>query len=381
MKKVFLCIFLLSLIRASGADIRISLFNNHQVSSVVVSAWNGDLTVSAADSFSYVIADGQAIFVTLLDGEILLMGERSTIGSFEKVSFQGVDSLALVRIRPTEPQLEARNYEDMIVMSVDVNKIQIINHIEEDKYIAGVIEAEVGQGHTAEFYKAKAIICRTYLYMNINRHRNEGFHLCDEVHCQVYKGQCRSRALIVPAVLSTKNVVITDRQTSRPILATYHSNCGGVTEASQNVWQSALPYLTPVVDPYCTSTPNARWQRTIPLDEWIAFLVRRGFTPNPNVVTDFSFQQLQRAVNYRVGATSIPFTQIRTEFNLRSAFFSVSVEDGNVVLRGRGFGHGVGLCQQGAMEMGRRGFKYNEIINYYYRNVSITTLDIATMLR
>ena len=60
---------------------------------------------------------------------------------------------------------------------------------------------------------------------------------------------------------------------------------------------------------------------------------------------------------------------IRNDWQLKSTFFSISVEGGNVVFRGRGYGHGVGMCQEGAMEMGRRGFKYGEIINFYYRNV------------
>ena len=376
--KIIVCvIFLFSTIRALCDDIRISLFNNHQVGSIAVGALNGELVVSTDDSvkyFRYVIADGQEIHATLQDGEILLMDESYKIGSFERIIIKSADSSAVVRLKPVAPQLEARNYEDLIIMTAENNRIRIINHIDPVKYIAAVVEAETGTRQTAEFYKAKAIICRTYLFANLERHQHEGFHLCDEVHCQAHKGQSRNSE-ILSAVRSTDNIVIIDPQTSKPILAAYHSNCGGITELAQNVWQSSLPYFVPVVDPYCSNSPNARWQRRIPLDEWINYLIRKGYTPNPDVAVDFYFQQLTRTNDYKIGNISIPFRQLRTDWNLRSTFFSISIEDGAVMLNGRGFGHGVGLCQEGAMEMARRGFKYHEIINYYYKDVRLATFE------
>ena len=357
-----------------GMSVWISLFNSHQVRSVVITAWNGPLTISDADGIHYQISDGRAVYANLRDGKIWLTDEFKEIGSFARIIIKGADSTAVVRVRPVSPQIEARNYEDVVMLTAEIDRIQIINKIDEDRYIAGVVEAETGQGHTEEFYKAKSIICRTYLYGNINRHEGEGFHLCDEVHCQVYKGQCKNRNTILTAVWATKNIIITDHA-SNPILATYHSNCGGETESAQNVWQSSLPYLVPIIDPYCSASPGARWQRAIPLNDWIVYLVNKGYELNPNVVANFNFQQERRTPNYRIGNITIPMRQIRTDWQLRSAFFSISVEEGNLIFRGRGYGHGVGLCQEGAMEMGRRGFKYVEIINYYYRDVKLSYVN------
>lgn len=363
-----------------GRQIWVSLYNSRQVRSVVVSAYNGALTVSDDSGVRYTVAAGEAIYATLRDEKIWISDTQGEIASFERLVIQGADSAAIVRLRPVSPQAEARNYEETIRMSVDINRILIVNQIDEERYIAGVVEAEAGQGYTREFYKAKAIICRTYLYATIDRHKNEGFHLCDDVHCQAYKGQCRSRNMILPAVMATQKIIITNRNDSKPILATYHSNCGGETESAQNAWQSNQPYLTPVTDPYCTSSPNARWQRTISLDEWIPYLVKNGFKLNPDVVTDFSFQQVHRTPNYRINQFSMPVRKIRNDWQLRSTLFSVTVEDGNVVLRGRGYGHGVGLCQEGAMEMGRRGFKYSEIINFYYKNINMVSVDTLQIM-
>ena len=337
---------------------------------MVVSAYNGSLTVSTDSRAQFVIAAGQVVYATLRDGKIWISGLRGSLGSFEHFTVQGADSSTIVRLRPVSPQSEARNYEGVVGMSADVDRIQLINQIDEEYYIAGVIEAEVGQGQAGEFYKAKSIICRTYLYGHIDRHENEGFHLCDGVHCQAYKGQCRSRN-ILPAVAATQSIILTDSKDSKPILAAYHSNCGGETESAQNAWQNNLPYLTPVTDPYCTNFSNADWQKTISLNDWISYLVKNGFNPNPDIVTDFSFQQLRRIPDYSVNNLTIPVRNIRNDWQLRSSFFSIAVEDDHVVFRGRGYGHGVGLCQEGAMEMGRRGFNYGVIISFYYKYVNL----------
>lgn len=357
-----------------GRSIWVSLYNSRQVRSIVVSAYNGPLTVTADGGVQYTIAAGQAVYATLRDGRIWVSNAQGQAGSFGRLTVQGADSSAVVRLRPVSPQAEARNYEETVSLGADVDRIQLINRVDEERYIAGVMEAEVGQGRAREFYRAKAIICRTYLYGHIDRHENEGFHLCDEVHCQAYRGQCRSRS-ILPAVVATQGIILTGRRDSKPILAAFHSNCGGETESAQNAWQNSLPYLVPVADPYCNAMPNARWQKTISLDDWINYLVKNGYRLNPDIVTDFSFQQLRRIPDYTVNKFTIPVRQIRTDWQLRSTFFSIAVEDGDVVFRGRGYGHGVGLCQEGAMEMGRRGFKYGEIIGFYYKNVNLVPVN------
>ena len=374
----FLMLFFSSIGNVFGRSIDVSLYNNSQVHSIVISAYNGRLTAYRNGSEQFSVPDGQVVYVTLRDGKLAVTGVNGFIGSFDGFSVQSSDSSAVVRLRPVTPQAEARNYENRVFLSVDPDRIRLIHRIDEELYIAGVVEAEAGQGKAPEFYKAKAVICRTYLYGHINRHENEGFHLCDEIHCQAYKGQCRSR-VIRPAVSATKEIILTDRKESKPILAAYHSNCGGETESAVNAWQTNLPYLIPVVDPYCTSQPNARWQKIITLDDWIQYLMKNGFNPDPNVVTDFSFRQEKRVPDYTVNDFSMFVKQIRSDWQLRSTFFTISVEDDNVVINGRGYGHGVGLCQEGAMEMGRKGFKYGEIIGYYYKHVNlvpVSTLQI-----
>ncbi len=75
--------------------------------------------------------------------------------------------------------------------------------------------------------------------------------------------------------------------------------------------------------------------------------------------------------DYRIGTFTLPFRTIRDQFNLRSTFFSVAPEGDAIILKGRGYGHGVGLCQEGAMTMAAKGFTYRQIISFYYTGVSV----------
>jgi len=84
-----------------------------------------------------------------------------------------------------------------------------------------------------------------------------------------------------------------------------------------------------------------------------------------------NFDHPVRVINYKAGNFLIPFNQIRTELGLRSSFFSVKVKGDSVILNGRGYGHGVGLCQEGAMVMASKGFDYMKIIGFYYKGVSV----------
>jgi stage II sporulation protein D len=373
-RNVLLFLLLLSSGYASGHPVWISLYNNAQVQSVVVSAYNGHLSVSRDDgSQQFTISAGQAVHVTLQGEKIIITDTKGLIGAFDKLKIEGIDTTSVVRLKPVLPSAESRNYEDAVWLYADIGRIRMINQLNEDQYLSGVIEAETGTGRTGEFYKAKAVICRTYLYGQADRHASEHFHLCDETHCQAYKGRCRY-ALIQDAVAATGDLILTDDH-AHPISATYHANCGGETESAKNAWQTDMPYLIPTSDPYCTSLPNAQWEKTISLDDWISYLIKNGFKPDPSTVTDFSFPQVNRKPNYLVNDFVLPFKQIRNDWALRSTFFSIVVDDGKVTLNGRGYGHGVGLCQDGAMEMGKRGYKYEAIIRFYYKRVNLTPIS------
>jgi SpoIID/LytB domain protein len=121
---------------------------------------------------------------------------------------------------------------------------------------------------------------------------------------------------------------------------------------------------------------NYSWTKKIALSSWKAYLKRNGFRFNNSQVKgeDFIKKIYSRRKYYVFKKDSIPFTRIRKAFKLKSAFFSIDYKDGYITLRGKGYGHGVGLSQEGAMKMSNKGYNYKEIIKFYYKNVFIVSL-------
>jgi stage II sporulation protein D len=246
----------------------------------------------------------------------------------------------------------------------------LINRVDIEKYVAGVVQSEVlGSSKDIEFFKIQAIIARTYTLTNIMKHMKEGYNLCDETHCQAYYRRCNT-ADIMQAVAETFCDVIIDGE-GKLISAAFHSNSGGQTQNSEDVWTISTSYLRSVVDTFSIGGKNYTWETKIPKKEWIDYFAKTY----PNVVNQP--EKLKLLCNYapesrkKYMMDSIPLRNIRTSFKLRSSYFSVSEDKEMVVLKGKGYGHGVGLSQEGAINMVRSGKTNEEVIKFYYTGVSI----------
>jgi stage II sporulation protein D len=252
--------------------------------------------------------------------------------------------------------------------------LMLVNHVELESYISGVVESEGGSTAHLEYYKSQAIICRTYALANLNRHAGEGFNLCDGVHCQAYHNKSLKSDKIISATQLTRGLIIVDT-TLNLITAAFHSNCGGQTANSEDVWLSKLSYCRSIQDYHCRSSRNAVWQKTISVKEWIEYLKNNGISVSENVTAqDFAFAQTSRKVNYTFNNQNIQLKKIRADWKLKSTFFSIEPSGSSIILQGKGFGHGVGLCQEGAMKMANSGFTYDQIIKFYYKNTYTISL-------
>ncbi len=358
--------------------VRVSIFNEHSLSAFVICPDRGNYQLAADGRELIIISEDELLYVSMIGDKLLLSNQHGPKGIFSTVSFTAIEEDNGFSIRPVNPSMAKAYYHGSLDLSVKFERINIINFLSEDLYLAGVVEAESGTIAPYVYYKAQAIICRTYLYGNIHRHSDEGFHLCDEVHCQVYKGRLTSDASIFDAVTATSGKVIT-YEDSGLITAAFHSNCGGQTVNSEAVWLIHRHYLRSVKDPYCRERHNAIWQTRLDIKKWEAYLVSLGLDSanKPADYQDFAYRQYDRNVLYRVNGFEIPFIKLRSDWNFKSAYFDVEVPNPGqeLVIRGRGYGHGVGLCQEGAMEMAARGYNFIEILQFYYTNVKVTDID------
>jgi stage II sporulation protein D len=364
-------LFLVTCFPAYSQLLHISLFNELPVKSIVISSLKGTYHIFGDSALIMDQSQDDAMYISIFNDRLLLRNSKAPIGNFVNIRFEAIDTDAVIRLSPVNPKADARQYNDNLSVSIAFGRILLINEVQPDFYIAGVVDAEAGPNAGTEFYKAQSILVRTYLYTNLNRHQSEGFQLCDGVHCQAYRGRAVRNPIIVEATRATRDCVLVARDSSF-INAVFHANCGGETESGANAWLNDKSYLVPVKDPFCANSSSAKWTKLILLDQWKTYLKSHGFKFSADVVPNtFDFSQINRKQYYRIGRDSIPLKQIRTDFQLKSTFFSVAASAKDVTLNGRGFGHGVGLCQDGAMHMAKIGYSCEDILKYYFKGIRI----------
>jgi stage II sporulation protein D len=306
------------------------------------------------------------------EGKVLLRKGVRSIGSFDEVRLIPTGENHAMRLRPRQPILKERKYRDGFSISAGEKGLRIVNLVSYKHYLEGVIESEGGGGKHLEYYKAQAVISRTYALKHRDKHLSEGFQLCDQVHCQAYHNMLRFTDEIKTAVAETKGVYMVDTLTNELVDGYFHANCGGQTSPSDYVWRENIPYLQPFKDTFCIHTRQATWTKKISKVEWREFIVNNYFYPIADSAYReqlYSFQQKERKAFYISPHLGIPLRDLRYHFKLKSTYFSVRSEGQLVVVEGRGFGHGIGLCQEGAMNMAQYGMDYRQILKFYYEGI------------
>ncbi len=355
-------------------DIRIYSTVNIQQVDVVIFSGKYDLRDSADVSIKEVYKNSILTFKAG-DGLVEVWHNNEKIHSGKEVILKGVGFLNTFEIEPKKPSYAKRIYDDNLKIKISGKNLIIINNVELEHYVPGVVESE-GGGSTkdTDFFLVQSITCRTYALANVRKHWEEGFHLCDDVHCQVYKGRCKT-SYIMMAASQTAGLVIVD-DNSKMISAAFHSNSGGQTMNSEDVWSMPVPYLRSIPDTFSLKGRNAKWEKRMPLNDWLDFL-----KTNYNYPVDDSLMR-EKALNFKQDKRQVYFPgdillkDIRRDLKLKSTWFNVVPLDNEVILEGRGFGHGVGMSQEGAIRMIQLGYSYEDVIHFYYKNVKIVSFDI-----
>ena len=271
-----------------------------------------------------------------------------------------------------------------------------IRRISLEEYVAGSILAEVSLSRfdpaaAARVAQVQAIVARTYAVANLGRHAHEGFDLCTKTHCQLFRPPQRWAPEVAriarAAAEATRGLVI--MYDDQPIQALFHSDCGGHTSAAGVVWGGPTPpYLRPVADPFSLRDRPAPWRFSIDVErlrdalnqdtrtrvggrlDRITIVERDVAMRTARVVLDgqrapmVRGEVLRAVVTGRFGARSI-----------RSTRFTVQRHGSQFIFEGTGFGHGVGLCQRGAIARARAGHSPRAIIQHYYPGTYLDRLD------
>ena len=267
-------------------------------------------------------------------------------------------------------------------------RLRVINTVGLEDYVRGVVPNEMFPH--PEAFKVQAVIARTYgVYVRDleRKHQRDGFDICSTGHCQVYGGRDSERDTSDRAVALTEGQVLTYR--GRAIFSAYHSNAGGATEEVDGAWPGSVradfPYLSTVPSPYDTAARDLpgyewcyEWNRTTTRAEIQQRI--RSFGRDIGQVERVSVRGRTRSG--RVNRLEIVGTRGRMVVRRPSEVSAVlGTPNGRLSLERRGnryqmtgwgYGHGVGLSQQGALGMARAGFSYQEILGHYYTDIRLT---------
>ena len=377
--KSFKIIILLVLFTNSLFSIQmdIGLIRNARIKHVLFETNFGKHTIVSGD-FIKSIEQGEKIKIQYHNDSVRLKIGETYLGHFDTVYFYPKYDDNIFKLTCLSPSLKSRRYYTQLKVFTSKGQLTLVNQIDLERYLIGVLESEVGPNESKDFYKVHAVISRTYALKNKNKFLHEGFNLTDLVNCQVYKGKMYKKENILEAVKETKNLVLVDDQMNY-ITASYFSNSGGQTVNVEDVWLKPLPYLRSIKDPYSKGTYNYKWEKKIPKDKWLNYLNRKhNFPLNEQAAVNAAcnFNQPKRTKYFINWKYHILLTEIRTDWKLKSTFFSISDLDDHVLLKGKGFGHGVGLSQEGAMQMVKLGFGFLEVLRFYYTDVHLINLQM-----
>lgn len=369
----FVLLFLTPIVVSASRFLNIQIYGNTNINSINIKIQTGGYNIIGNNNSLGDFEKNTPFELTVVDNKIKLSKKDKEIGTFDSLCFNGKGFINTLLVKPAN--LAERIYDNDFYISVVNGNLRIINHVELENYVAGVVYAECGGFADKGFFELQAILCRTYALYNINKHWKEGFNLCDQVHCQVYKGKTSDSDVLTAAYLS-KNKVIIDKD-SNIISAVFGSNCGGQTFNAEDVWSKPHTYLKTVVDTFCIYQKNALWKVKMPTSKWLNYLSEKYKYPMEDTLKRYlamNFLQQNRKVFFDE-EDSILLKNIRADFQFKSTWFSITPVGDSLIFQGRGYGHGVGLCQEGALKMCRLEYSFLDIIHFYYRDVDVITLD------
>jgi len=253
------------------------------------------------------------------------------------------------------------------------NSLLVVNHIALDDYLKGVLYHEVSHYWPIEALKAQAVVSRTYALYHIQENRNKDYDLGADIYSQIYGGRFSERYRTNKAIESTRNEVLTYEGKIFPTY--FHATCGGHTEDASLLWNINILPLKGTACSFCCGSPHFKWHYVLSQEELKDKLVKAGYKIEKikEIVIlgrDSSGRVINLEIisdnNKKIKISGKDFRNIIGPNILRSTKFSLNLVNQDVVFTGFGWGHGVGLCQWGAYFMAKKGYKYQQILKYYY---------------
>jgi stage II sporulation protein D len=298
--------------------------------------------------------------------------KKISIKTVNKNDFYDVFSISLEGglIRKYRGGFEASNNDGEFNLIV-VQKI--------DDLVASVLSSESNDDEE-EYLKALAIIIRTYIIKNFNRHLSGGYDFCDNTHCQLFLGEDKKNINYIKAVKNTQNIILSFN--NQPVDVFYCGSCGGSSILPQEVWKNYTAYYpyTVIKCDYCINSKYSNWKNSIPKESLLKLFSKDEKTSNISLNIEYDIDSIPQKVIIKVNGDVSAYSPDEFRILIGRAFKWNKILSNRFIVKegidpdkketfifsGRGFGHCVGFCQSGAEEMAKRKISYKNILAFYF---------------
>ncbi len=270
---------------------------------------------------------------------------------------------------------------DIYMKTTAAEKLEVIEHLSIEDYLYGVLPVEMSPSWPLEALKAQAVASRTYALKNANPKKD--YDMTDGVETQVYNGASGVNERVIDAVDSTRGEVLKYKE--KLITAFFHACCGGHTAGASSAWgEAVIKPLYGVKDPFCSDAVHFSWEYYATTRDLLSFIQKMGSAALKIKGVRISRRDGSgRAMKLKFMTDSGSFTadaaDLRKSFgtyDIKSTLITrIAPGNGGYEFYGRGWGHGVGMCQEGAKQMALNGKNYKKILRQYYPGTSIGDLN------
>jgi len=409
-------------LKAGGKDIRVMLFRD--IKELYI-ACDGECDILRKNE-EIILENDKSLYVTSVKKDItenIPENNDNTQENSDVIKIKPLNKNKLLKIIIENPKgvYSAKRYRGSLEICPTVNgKLMVVNQLSLNEYLAGVVPSEMPSSFPDEALKSQAIVARTYTLKHLTGHKDEGFDLCSNTHCQVYSGVEVESSMTNQAVMDTSELVVYYKDSLADTV--YNSTCGGVTGNASSAWDvNNVDYLISVSDQidnkytkftsedtfqdfidnpppsYCQDSLRSRWEKIYTRED-IEKRLSESLPVTLNL-PEVKFGKLidliieERNEDGRIKTLVIKGTlgdfrvereKIRWLFSKgkigkeglwSTLFYIVKKDDNTYIFRGAAWGHGVGLCQYGAKGLADHGYKASEIIEHYYPGCNLGKFD------
>ncbi|MDD7578614.1 MAG: SpoIID/LytB domain-containing protein [Elusimicrobia bacterium] len=300
-----------------------------------------------------------------------------------KIQLGTLQSTQTIILEPAQGTLLTWNknvYSGKIFIIPAGNSFHLVEHAPLETYLYGVLPYEMSYTWPLEALKAQAVAARTYTLKSLENVKNQNFDLYSDVRSQMYKGGGKQYDSVKKAVDETRGQVLTFDD--KLFYTYYHANCGGGTDDVRS-WNPGAASIKPLSGASCKYDSHSKshsWQMNVSHAKVLAYAKTVGLTGTLKSIKIARKTDTGRATNLTIrtskGSKTVACGKFRLATGIRSCKINkVSIRNKDVHFEGKGYGHGVGMCQDGANGMAKSGKDYRKILKNYYPGAKIAEIN------